>query len=111
MLRLTRQKGQGIYVNGEATITVQEIKGQSVGIGIDAPASTNVRRCELGDKYEHIPPVNEELVNALACLRNAVLTLQNEYLVSGHLTEMSLKMARSADDFAKVVIQKATVGR
>jgi len=102
VLRLTRQKGQGIYVNGPATITIQEVKGKSVGLGIDAPVSTNVRRCELGDKYEHIPPVSEELLNAC---KEAHTALAHFGMYSGIPT----RMFDSAFENLTNAIKKATV--
>lgn len=57
MLVLSRKKGQQIIIEGGITITVVEIRGEKVRIGIEAPKEIKVDRKEihelrsqLGDK-------------------------------------------------------------
>ena len=47
MLVLSRKKGEQIVINGNVTITVIEIRGDKVRLGIDAPAEVPVHRLEV----------------------------------------------------------------
>jgi carbon storage regulator len=47
MLALTRKRGQEIIVGDRIRITVVEIRGKVVRLGIDAPEEIRVRRGEL----------------------------------------------------------------
>ena len=59
MLILSRKPGQGIRVGSNIVITVKEIRGRQVRIGIDAPADIPVYREEI---YEAITAANQESV-------------------------------------------------
>ena len=47
MLILSRSTGQSIMIGDEVTVTVIEIKGHQVRIGIDAPKNVAVHREEI----------------------------------------------------------------
>jgi carbon storage regulator len=47
MLILSRKKGESIVIAGGITITITEVKGNSVQIGIEAPRDVSIRRTEL----------------------------------------------------------------
>ncbi len=47
MLVLTRRPGESIHIGSGITITVTEIKGNKVRIGIDAPEEVSIFRAEL----------------------------------------------------------------
>lgn len=47
MLVLTRKKNQEIVINGPATLTVVEIRGDKVRLGFNAPDSTIINRREI----------------------------------------------------------------
>lgn len=47
MLVLTRRKDEQIVINENITITVVEVKGDRVRLGIDAPKDVPIRRNEL----------------------------------------------------------------
>jgi len=49
MLVLTRKQNESIQIGPNITITVAEIRGGSVRIGVDAPRNTRVMRAELVD--------------------------------------------------------------
>lgn len=49
MLVLSRKPGEQVYIGNHITITVVEIKGNRVRIGIDAPGDVSVLRAELHD--------------------------------------------------------------
>jgi len=47
MLILTRKNGQSIHIGDEITITVKEIRGNQIRLGIDAPGYVKVYREEI----------------------------------------------------------------
>lgn len=49
MLVLTRRPGEKIYVGNNITVTVVEIKGNRVRVGIEAPDSVPILRAELNE--------------------------------------------------------------
>jgi len=50
MLILTRKVGEGIIIGDDIKLTVVEIKGGTVRIGIDAPKDKKIYRQELYDE-------------------------------------------------------------
>ena len=73
MLILTRRVGESIVVGDDIVLTVFEVRGDAVRIGIDAPRSVRVNRKEV---YEEIQRSNEQAVStsddALDALRGAI---------------------------------------
>jgi len=57
MLVLTRKLGESIKINDDITITIVQVKGKQVRVGIDAPKETKVHREEI---YESIKKQNIE---------------------------------------------------
>lgn len=57
MLVLTRKLGEGIIIGDDVTITVVEMKGGNVRIGIDAPRDKKIYRQEV---YNRIVEENRE---------------------------------------------------
>lgn len=57
MLALSRKKDEAIVINNDIEITIIEIKGEQVKIGITAPKSVPVYRKEV---YMQIKQSNEE---------------------------------------------------
>jgi len=55
MLLLTRKLGENIRIGDDVKITIVEVKGNHVKLGIDAPASVKVHREEI---YERIQAEN-----------------------------------------------------
>jgi len=49
MLIISRKKNEGIIINGDIIITVADVQGDKVRIGIDAPESIKIMRKELLD--------------------------------------------------------------
>jgi carbon storage regulator len=47
MLVLSRKKNESIVINGDVTITVVEIRGDKVRLGVVAPRSVPVHRQEV----------------------------------------------------------------
>lgn len=52
MLVLTRKTGEGIIIGDDIRITVIELKGGGVRIGIDAPREMKVHRQEVFDRIK-----------------------------------------------------------
>lgn len=47
MLVLTRRIGESVRIDGEIEVTLLDIKGDSVRIGINAPRETRIQRSEI----------------------------------------------------------------
>lgn len=60
MLALTRKKGEALVINNNIEITILEIKGDQVKIGINAPKEVPVYRKEV---YVQIQNANEAAMN------------------------------------------------
>lgn len=69
MLALTRKKGESLVVNNNIEITVLEIRGDQIKIGISAPKNVSVYRKEV---YLQIQKENEASLKAdgLEALKN-----------------------------------------
>ena len=59
MLVLTRKLGQSIIINDNIEITILEVKGESVRIGVEAPREVSIYRHEI---YEEIKRENQNTV-------------------------------------------------
>lgn len=57
MLTLTRRSGERIRIGNDIVITVREIHGNQVKLGIEAPRSIHVYREEL---YRRLAAINRE---------------------------------------------------
>lgn len=69
MLALSRKKSEALIINNNIEITVLEIKGEQVKLGISAPKDVPVYRKEV---YVQIQEANKEAVSAdgLEALKN-----------------------------------------
>ena len=61
MLALSRKKGEAIVINNNIEITVLEVKGDQIKIGVSAPKEVPVYRKEV---YLQIQKENEEAMNS-----------------------------------------------
>lgn len=52
MLVLSRRIGESVVIGDDVTITILEIRGDVVRVGIDAPRSVTVHRSELLEQLE-----------------------------------------------------------
>lgn len=53
MLILTRKTGQGFRIGDDIEITITEISGDKVRVGIDAPKEVKILRTELSETMQH----------------------------------------------------------
>ena len=53
MLVLSRKKGEAIRINDDITVTVVDIQGDKVRLGIEAPNDVAVHRQEIWDKIQN----------------------------------------------------------
>lgn len=60
MLALSRKKNEAIVINNNIEITILEIKGDQVKIGVSAPKEVPIYRKEV---YVQIQEANKEAVN------------------------------------------------
>lgn len=60
MLALSRRKGEALIINNNIEITVLEIKGEQIKLGITAPKEVPVYRKEV---YIQIQEANAEAAN------------------------------------------------
>ena len=60
MLALSRKKGEALMINNDIEITILEVKGEQVKIGISAPKQVPVYRKEV---YIQIQEANKEASN------------------------------------------------
>ena len=69
MLALTRKKGESLMINNDTEITILEVRGDQVKIGIQAPKEVPIYRKEV---YLQIQEENKEVMNAdgLESLKN-----------------------------------------
>ncbi len=69
MLALSRKKNEALIINNNIEITVLEIKGEQIKLGISAPKDVPVYRKEV---YEQIQEANKDAVTtgAMEALRN-----------------------------------------
>ena len=52
MLVLSRRPGESVVIGDDITISILEIRGDIVRVGIDAPRSVSVHRAELLEQLE-----------------------------------------------------------
>ena len=60
MLALSRKKNEALVINNNVEITILEVKGEQVKIGISAPKEVPIYRKEL---YVQIQESNKEAMN------------------------------------------------
>lgn len=60
MLALTRKKGEALVINNNIEITILDIKGEQVKIGISAPKDVSIYRKEV---YLQIQEANKEAMS------------------------------------------------
>ncbi len=56
MLILSRKKNESIVINDDITVTVVEIRGDKVRLGVEAPPDVPVHRREVYEAIRRTPP-------------------------------------------------------
>lgn len=56
MLVLTRRKGESIMIGSDVSVTILDVRGDQVRVGIDAPRSVKVHREEV---YQQVAAANQ----------------------------------------------------
>ena len=102
MLVLSRKQKQQIKIGDQIEVTVLQIKGGSVRIGIEAPREIHVMRGEL---TEFQPPHPEESVEPVRCGRgdsaaSKPSNLQREQSSSARILELKILGGREDDSAA-----------
>lgn len=67
MLVLTRRIGESVLIGDDVEVTVLDVKGDSIRIGIKAPRETRIQRSEI------VRAVEDENVSAAASDADAIL--------------------------------------
>ncbi|MDB5352994.1 MAG: carbon storage regulator CsrA [Planctomycetota bacterium] len=62
MLVLSRKKNESIIINDHITVTVVEIRGDKVRLGIDAPKDVTVHRREVYEAIQNQSKLHEESI-------------------------------------------------
>lgn len=63
MLVLSRKVGETICINNNITVTVVEIRGDKIRLGVDAPREVTVHRQEVADAIARNKEVAKEESN------------------------------------------------
>ena len=61
MLALTRKKGESLVINNDIEITILEIRGDQIKLGVSAPKEVPIYRKEV---YTHIQQENRKSADA-----------------------------------------------
>jgi cytosine/creatinine deaminase len=100
MLVLTRQRDQSIIIGDDITISVVDIRGDKVRLGIAAPRHVTVHRKEI---YDEIRAQNQDSAN---------LTPQDvAAILSPPQTPSLLKLAQRPDAFLQAAIEEAQLNQ
>ncbi len=75
MLVLTRKKNEKIIINDNIELTIIDVKGEQVKIGIKAPRNVSVHRGEI---YNEIKLQNEQAASTIEALSKASSLLQKQ---------------------------------
>lgn len=52
MLLLTRKIGESILIGDDIVVTIVELRGNQIKVGIDAPKEVSIVRPEIAGKYD-----------------------------------------------------------
>lgn len=61
MLVLSRKKKESIYINGEIKVTILDVSGDTIKLGIEAPKNIEIYRSEV---FEAIKLENKQAVKS-----------------------------------------------
>jgi carbon storage regulator len=55
MLVLSRKAGEKVHIGEDIVLTVLEVRGSRIRVGIDAPGDTQIARAELNEFWLPVP--------------------------------------------------------
>ncbi len=61
MLVLSRKQQEGIVIDQNIRVTILEVRGNRIRLGIEAPSAVTVRRLELPVSRQQADPIDNEL--------------------------------------------------
>lgn len=67
MLVLTRRTGESIVIGNDVVVTILEVRGDQIRVGIDAPRSVQVHREEV---FKQVAEENAKAVRAVGDTRD-----------------------------------------
>lgn len=108
MLVLSRRRDETIMIGDDVEITIVDIKGDTVRLGINAPKFVTVHRKEIYDaiKAENIENMKKQQVPDAAAIGNLAQLMQPK--LSGTALNQATKLSRLAPAVSpKIVIEKS----
>ena len=86
MLVLTRKPGQSIVINDNIEVTILEVKGEAVRIGVEAPKEVTIYRHEIYEeiKRENLKTVQQSSLEDISLALDMLKTYQkpaNDYKI------------------------------
>lgn len=69
MLVLSRRPGESVVIGNEVTVTVLEVRGDQIRVGIDAPRDVQVHRAEV---FRQLESENADAAGKAASARRLV---------------------------------------
>lgn len=76
MLVLTRKPGQSVYIGDDVKITLMEIRGNQVRVGVEAPSAVRIYREEI---YQQIVEENIQTAAETAAVSNDLGSVAEEW--------------------------------
>lgn len=64
MLVLSRKKSQRIVIDGRVTVTILEVRGNTVRLGIEAPAEVTIHRQEVLESIQQMESAQSAAIPA-----------------------------------------------
>ena len=58
MLVLSRKEGETLIIGDDIRVTIAQVRGNRVKVGVDAPSSVKIKRGELAQRPEFRPQEN-----------------------------------------------------
>jgi carbon storage regulator len=68
MLALTRKKGESLVINNDIEITILEIRGDQIKLGVSAPKEVPIYRKEVYTQIQQENRKSADAQNARSCL-------------------------------------------
>lgn len=108
MLILTRKPGEVIYIGDKIKVTVVEIKGNQIRLGIDAPAEFRIFRKEIYDQIqeENRAAADSDTMGALDGLSEALMGGKPKAGETGRSPLSQFTAAKVSDRGPEVVKKK-----